>query len=123
MIDTVEEQACPSAELVRAILLVQEKWVLFILHSLRKGAAGFNCLARQARGVNSATLSQRLTLLEELGLVTKTVQSTMPPRTSYELTESGLALAPVFAELEKWSAAHLPEPPAGGCPHLIADAE
>jgi len=58
---------------------------------------------RGAGSVNSATLVQRLSRLEQAGLVRKTVRSTMPPRTTYELTESGRALEPVIDALARWA--------------------
>lgn len=100
---------CGSANLIRGVVLLQEKWVMLIVHQLLAGPAGFNELSRKAEGVNVTTLSQRLALLETSGIVTKTIHSTMPPRTSYELTESGKALKPVLDCIETWSQAFLPE--------------
>src|ERR1700681_4571875 len=113
--DTTDNGPCGSASLIRGILLLQEKWVLLIVHQLMNTPVGFCELNRKARGVNPTTLSQRLDLLEEAGLVTKTVQSYMPPRTTYELTEAGKALKPVLESIEKWSAKYLPDV-AGPCP-------
>src|SRR5690242_14924181 len=87
-----EEVCCGSSALVRGAQLLQEKWVLLIVHRLLNGPVGFNELCRKAGGVCPTTLSQRLELLEQRGIVTKTVQSTMPPRSSYELTAAGRAL-------------------------------
>jgi DNA-binding HxlR family transcriptional regulator len=99
---------CPKT-LVRGVALIQEKWTLMIISHLLNEPCGFNELARKTQGVSATTLSQRLSVLEEHGLVTKTIHSTMPPRTSYQLTEAGKGLAPVIAEIEKWSAKHIPE--------------
>ncbi len=90
----------------RAFHLLQERWVMFILHHLRGGALGFNELRRRVPGCNPTTLSQRLLLLEEAGLVAREVQSAMPPRTSYELTEAGQALQPLLNGMAQWSAQH-----------------
>ena len=50
-------------------------------------------------------------------MLTKTIHSTMPPRTSYALTEAGQALRPVLDAVAAWSAAHLPvRERAGECP-------
>jgi DNA-binding HxlR family transcriptional regulator len=106
-----------SIQLDRGARLLQEKWVLFIVHRLLDGPLGFNELVRQAEGINTATLSQRLSLLEQTGLVAKTVHSYMPPRTSYELTEAGKALRPVIDSIEAWSARHLSDlPPSAPSP-------
>jgi len=91
----------------RAFFLLQEKWVLFTLYNLSEGAMGFNELSRCGVGVNPTTLSQTLSLLEAAGLVTREVQSTMPPKTSYELTEAGCALKPILEAMGEWSEHYL----------------
>jgi DNA-binding HxlR family transcriptional regulator len=92
---------------VRAVAVLQEKWALLIVGALLEGPAGFNELSRKVSGVCPATLSQRLTLLEEAKLISKTVQSTMPPRTSYTLTASGEDLRPVVDAMRDWAKKHL----------------
>lgn len=92
----------------RGFLLLQEKWVLFILDSLMAGPKGFNEISREAPRVNPTTLSQRLELLVTEGLVTKTVQSHMPPKTSYELTPAGKALKPILRSILVWGQRYLP---------------
>jgi DNA-binding HxlR family transcriptional regulator len=102
-----DENPCGVPEKLNAAFgLLQEKWVLSIVYVLMRGPIGFNEVGRGAGSVNAATLAQRLSRLEAAGLVKKTVQSTMPPRTSYELTESGRALRPVIEALSKWSDRH-----------------
>ena len=71
---------------------------------------GFNDLARAVGGCNPATLSRRLESLAEQGVVSKRVESTMPPRTCYSLTAAGTALEQVIAAIEAWGEAHLPRP-------------
>jgi DNA-binding HxlR family transcriptional regulator len=100
---------CPATA---AIELIQEKWVLLIVRALLPGGIGFNELARTAGGCNAATLAQRLERLEALGLLTKEVQSYMPPRTLYTLTEAGRALESVIAAADAWGRAYLSRPPA-----------
>ncbi len=115
--EAAAETPCGSRALVRGIVLLQEKWLLLIVNQVLSGPVGFNELCRKAEHVNVTTLSQRLALLEQAGVVSKTVHSTMPPRTSYELTAAGRDLRPVLHAIEAWSAAHLPdiEPPTH-CP-------
>lgn len=97
---------CPSHAFSAGIGLLQEKWVLSIVYVLLGGPVGFNDMARAAGDVNSTTLAQRLARLEAAGLVKKTVQSVMPPKTSYALTDAGLALKPVIQSIEKWAEKH-----------------
>lgn len=89
---------------------------MMIVYSLLSGPVGFSELMRRVN-INTTTLAQRLLLLEHAGLLTKTIHSTMPPRTSYTLTGAGLALQPLLDGITAWSEHHLPplENP-GVCP-------
>jgi DNA-binding HxlR family transcriptional regulator len=101
-----DQDYCP---VYASIDLLQEKWVLHIVRSLLEGPHGFNELARAVGGANTTTLSQRLEHLERLGVVHKTVESTMPPRTRYELTRAGRELDAVIAAIDCWGRAHMQE--------------
>lgn len=100
---------CPAYD---AIQLLQEKWTLHIVRSLLTGPMGFNELGRAVGGCNPATLKARLDRLEQLGLVTRTVHSFMPPRTSYELAAAGVDLQRVIDAIDGWAREHLPGAPA-----------
>ncbi len=89
-----------------AFAVLQEQWALPIVYVLLQGPEGFNEIGRAAGSVNPATLTQRLGRMEQVGLVRKTVQSTMPPRTLYELTDAGRALRTVITAFEQWSEKH-----------------
>lgn len=102
-----EHSFCPVYE---AINVLQEKWTLHIIRSLLDGPKGFNELSRAVGGCNPATLAQRVEKLEHLGIISKTVHSTMPPRTSYALTESGQALQGVIEAIDRWARQYLPRP-------------
>ena len=71
-------------------------------------------MARRAGPINATTLAQRVGQLERAGVLAKTVHSTMPPRTSYALTEAGLSLAPVLDAIATWAERYVSEP-AGAC--------
>ncbi|MBB6098502.1 DNA-binding HxlR family transcriptional regulator [Deinobacterium chartae] len=99
-----EATFCP---VYRAIDVLQEKWTLHIVRALLAGPRGFNELSRTVGGCNPATLSQRLAYLESLGIVEKTVVSTMPPRSSYCLSAAGVELQGVINAVENWARSHL----------------
>ena len=61
-------------------------------------------------GANPSTLAQRLEHLEEVGIVERTVQSVMPPRTSYALSPAGMELQTVVDVLACWATRHLKAP-------------
>lgn len=95
---------CPVHE---SIELLQEKWVLHIIRALLDGPSGFNALSRAVGGVNTTTLTQRLDHLERIGIIVKTIESTMPPRSRYELSEAGLELQTVISSIDAWARKHI----------------
>jgi len=95
---------CPVYD---SIDLLQEKWVLHIIRSLLEAPHGFNELGRAVGGVNTTTLAARLERLEREGVVVKTIESTMPPRTRYELTPAGVALQGVIDAIDAWARTHM----------------
>ena len=96
--------SCPAYD---AIQVLQEKWVLHIVRTLLTGPRGFNELGREIGGCNPTTLTQRLVLLESMNLVEKRVQSRVPPRCSYELSEAGRALEQVVEAIDCWARTHM----------------
>jgi DNA-binding HxlR family transcriptional regulator len=84
-----------------ALDLLTARWTLHVVRALLSGPCRFNEIA-QAYGINAHTLRERLRSLENEGVVTRTVISTMPPNVEYALTEKGLALNRVFEELADW---------------------
>lgn len=106
----MNEEFCPATA---AIDFLQEKWVLLILRELLTEPRGFNELARGVGGCNPSTLSQRLDRLVDMGIVSKTVQSVMPPRTLYALTPSGEGLRAVVDAIDAWATRYLIERPGG----------
>lgn len=94
---------CAAGE---GIEVLQEKWVLHIVHALLDGPKGFNELGRIVGGCNPTTLTQRLSKLEELGVLHKE-PGQVGGRCSYSLTEAGLGLERVIAAIRSWATAHL----------------
>ncbi len=67
-------------------------------------AANVFCeLQEELGGVNPSTLSSRLKMLEDEGLITREQVSSIPPHVAYSLTSKGRELAPVVAEIAVWS--------------------
>src|ERR1700712_5604419 len=71
--------------------LLTRRWTLHILRTLLDGPRRFNEIA-QANHLNAHTLRERLRVLEDERIVTRTVVSTMPPNVEYGLTKKGEAL-------------------------------
>ena len=89
---------CPVSA---ALNLLSERWTLHIVRTLLGGKKRFNEIARSL-GLNPATLRERLRVLEEEEVVTRTVLSAMPPHVEYALTPKGQALNGIFESLAEW---------------------
>lgn len=89
--------------LAHALELIGERWAILVMRELMFGPRRFSELRADLPGISANVLTQRLTELEERGLVRK---ARLPPPASvqvYEATEWGLEAAPVMRELGKWA--------------------
>jgi DNA-binding HxlR family transcriptional regulator len=112
---------CPACQ---GIEVLQEKWVLHIVHALLDGPKGFNALGREVGGCNPTTLTQRLARLESLGLIAKldhagsdgaaSGSNGRSGRGCYTLTPSGRELDRVIVAIKRWAEAHLSDDDGGG---------
>jgi len=93
--------SCDAASV--ALALLGQKWTMLIVRHLKPGHLRHCQLQGRLGGLNSTTLSQRLRLLEEQGIVTRKVLSTIPPWVEYSLTDKGRELADIIESLERWS--------------------
>ena len=105
----------PTADLTRVFQLLGKRWTGLILAALMNGPGHFTELRRAVPGISERMLSDRLTELSSVGLVTRGVEHGPPLRVHYELTEAGTALRPAMVELTRWAEEHLPEGGAS-CP-------
>ncbi len=96
-----DELACPVEAAAR---IIGRKWTLQIVHRLLHASNKRFCeLQEELGGVNPGTLTSRLKMLEDEGLVMREQVSSIPPHVEYSLTDKGRELAPVIAEISDWS--------------------
>ena len=87
-----------------AARIIGQKWTLQIVnHLLATNSLRFCELQEALGGVNPSTLSSRLKMLEEEGLVSRTQLSTVPPHVEYSLTGKGRELESVVDAIRQWS--------------------
>lgn len=67
---------------------------------------------RALTGVNPATLSSRLRLLEKEGFVERTPLHVIPRRVEYTLTPKTRAMSPIWRELMRWRSRYARSSPA-----------
>ncbi|UNS97958.1 helix-turn-helix transcriptional regulator [Streptomyces tubbatahanensis] len=110
-LDRSAAAACtePESAITRVFHLLGKRWTGLILAALMSGPGHFAELRRAVPGISERMLSDRLTELAALGLVSRAVQEGPPLRVSYSLTDSGHALRPAMVELTRWADSHLTE--------------
>lgn len=78
-------------------------WTLPVIHTLGLGErARFNELKKRVSGISATSLTERLTELEQLGIVQRKVYPETPPRVEYSLTEKGWSLHSLLRQLSDW---------------------
>ncbi|PXX68633.1 HxlR family transcriptional regulator [Nocardia tenerifensis] len=101
--------ACPTRRLLDRL---GTKWVSMVVKLLAEAAPGevrFAELQRRMPGVSQKMLSVTLRDLTRDGLVDRRVESTVPPRVHYRLTELGLSLEVPLGALRAWAQDHMAE--------------
>jgi DNA-binding HxlR family transcriptional regulator len=87
-----------------AAQIIGQKWTLQIVNKLMDRPSRRFCeIQEELGGVNPGTLSSRLKMLEEEGIIRRVQISAIPPHVEYSLTEMGAELHEVIQEISKWS--------------------
>jgi DNA-binding HxlR family transcriptional regulator len=86
-----------------ALNVLGQKWVLRIIRELGARTQRFCELQDALGGANSATLSQRLKLLEDEDLVERREISAVPPWVEYSLTAKGSELRGAIVAIDHWA--------------------
>lgn len=111
--------------IARALERVGDRWSLLVIRDLLTGAKRFTDLMDRLGGITPKTLSQRLSELEDAGLLTADRE---PGRREvwYSLTPTGADLGPVIDALLWWGLRHAWRRPQPGEPlhaeHLLRAA-
>ncbi len=96
---TQDQVVCPVA---RTAEIVSGKWTLLIIRDLTTGTQRFSELERSLEGISPKTLSERLSTLERMGIVSRQTYAEVPPRVEYSLTEKGQALATLIDAMRSY---------------------
>lgn len=75
---------------LKTFKFITKKWNVEILYELEiHDGLTFNDIIRHMEKISSRTLSDCLKKLQEIGLITRTVQDSRPPSVLYELSNKG----------------------------------
>jgi DNA-binding HxlR family transcriptional regulator len=97
---------CPGREVFNHIA---SRWGMLVILTLSNGALRFHVLRDQIDGVSEKMLSQSLKLLARDGLITRSVESSTPPRVTYELTALGHEAASPLKQIVEWLGRNIPQ--------------
>lgn len=90
-------QGCPMDAMLR---LISGPWTAYIMWNLHQsGPTRFGELKRKVGEISAKVLTERLRMLEESGVITRTYTPTIPPKVVYELTSAGEELMRIFEQL------------------------
>ncbi|MFY8094209.1 MAG: winged helix-turn-helix transcriptional regulator [Niveispirillum sp.] len=87
---------CPVSEFMN---LLSGAWTTHVLWHLQATPRRFGELRIDLPQISAKTLTARLRMLEQHGLVVRTVMPTSPPSTEYALTHIGRELIPVLSAI------------------------
>lgn len=97
---------CPTRLLLDRIA---DKWTVLLLTTLEVEPMRFNALKRRIEGVSQKMLSQTLRQIERDGLVTRTVEASVPVSVTYAITPLGLTLVQALQPVIDWAETRMPE--------------
>lgn len=96
-----------SCPLNASVEMLGDRWSLLIVRDLMlRGARSFSDLEACDEGIASNMLADRLRKLTASGIIVAEPDPSDARKRSYVLTEKGIDLAPVLAEMVLWAAAH-----------------
>jgi DNA-binding HxlR family transcriptional regulator len=97
----LDEFPCPIETIFR---LVGGKWRTRIIWEIgnTENSIRFNDLVSRLSGISPKVLSNELSQLEEMNILTRQDFNEFPPRVEYKLAAFGESLQPVFAVSLQW---------------------
>jgi len=87
-----------------------DRWSLLVIRDMMFGNRRHyrELLRNSLEGISSNILADRLKALQERGIITRADDPGHAQKGIYSLTEQGIALLPVLAQMGSWGVAHLP---------------
>ena len=99
-------RSCPSRGLLKSL---GDLWTVLVVGALHEAdqPQRFKEISARVDGISTKMLTQTLRGLERDGLLKRHQYPEIPPRVTYELTDSGRGLAEALAQVETWATDHL----------------
>ena len=97
---------CPIAT---TLDILGDRWSLVIVRDMILGKKRFAEFLDSPEAITTSVLSDRLSAMENSGLVERKPYQKRPPRYEYLLTAKGQALLPVLQEVCRWANKTMPD--------------
>ena len=89
-----------------------DKWTLLIIRDMMyAGKRHFREFLASDEGISSNILADRLAMLVEAGILTRAGDPSHKLKAIYSLTEKGIDLLPIIAQISRWSRSYMPVDP------------
>ncbi len=92
---------CPMDALLKILMGPWTTYILWLVTS--NGPMRFGQLKKQMPTISSKMLTERLRMLEEVGIFHREQEATIPPKVTYSMTERGRDLNKVLGDLHALS--------------------
>ncbi|NQY13419.1 MAG: helix-turn-helix transcriptional regulator [Henriciella sp.] len=93
----------PLCPVSRTAFIIGSRWTSEIIRELvDHGARRFSDFQESLTGIAPNTLSNRLKMLEDHGVIERSIYDTHPPRSEYALTEKGRKMRPIIDAMRTW---------------------
>ena len=103
----MKKEARSGCSINLALEVFGDKWTLLIIRDIMFGnKRHFREILQSEENISSNILTNRLNMLEEEGVITKTKDTTHKQKLIYSLTQKGIDLLPVITNMAKWSLKH-----------------
>ncbi len=86
----------------RTVNVIGGKWTLLILRDLFDGTKRFGELRASLTGISPKTLTEKLRILEQDGIIERKIYPEVPPRVEYSLTKRGQTLETIIEAMREW---------------------
>ena len=96
------KEELPPCPVITTLMLIGNKWKIFIIQQLMDRPFRFSELRRAIPGISEKVLTDNLRAMEKDGIITRTVFPEVPPRTEYALSELGDTMRPIIESMATW---------------------
>lgn len=96
------KEELPPCPVATTLMLIGNKWKIFIIQQLMDRPFRFGELRRAIPGISEKVLTDNLRAMEKDSIITRAVFPEVPPRTEYALSELGDTMRPIIESMATW---------------------